>query len=200
MSTCNRLDLESLGSWPTMPKNFPGTAEDCCPQKEEENISYVGRMHISCDNRALKVLSVQMHWSRGQTDLQMLPWPQESAENMHTKNHNRPFIRHLCSQNLRWDSIMGGFSFEFLIVAQFMRAMRRRNQKNKKNQAWNVNGATFMRFQDAAFQDVHPVTCWYLTLFLDWFKIYSIDSSKMIVELPNSWTWAAYSTNPLAHL
>ena len=24
MSTCNRLDLESLGSWPTMPKNFPG--------------------------------------------------------------------------------------------------------------------------------------------------------------------------------
>jgi hypothetical protein len=25
MSTCNRLDLESLGSWPTMPKNFPGT-------------------------------------------------------------------------------------------------------------------------------------------------------------------------------
>ena len=27
MSTCNRLDSESLGSWPTtMPKNFPGTA------------------------------------------------------------------------------------------------------------------------------------------------------------------------------
>ena len=25
MSTCNRLDLESPGSWPTMPKNFPGT-------------------------------------------------------------------------------------------------------------------------------------------------------------------------------
>ena len=25
MSTCNRLDLESLGSWPTMPKNFLGT-------------------------------------------------------------------------------------------------------------------------------------------------------------------------------
>ena len=25
MSTRNRLDLESLGSWPTMPKNFPGT-------------------------------------------------------------------------------------------------------------------------------------------------------------------------------
>ena len=24
MSTCNRLDLESLESWPTMPKNFPG--------------------------------------------------------------------------------------------------------------------------------------------------------------------------------
>ena len=28
MSTCNRLDLESLGSWPTMPKNFPGTSVD----------------------------------------------------------------------------------------------------------------------------------------------------------------------------
>ena len=26
MSTCNRLDLESLGSWLTMPKNFPGNA------------------------------------------------------------------------------------------------------------------------------------------------------------------------------
>ena len=26
MSTYNRLDLKSLGSWPTMPKNFPGTA------------------------------------------------------------------------------------------------------------------------------------------------------------------------------
>ena len=25
MSTCNRLDLESPGSWPTMPQNFPGT-------------------------------------------------------------------------------------------------------------------------------------------------------------------------------
>ena len=25
MSTCNQLDLESLGSWPTMPKNFSGT-------------------------------------------------------------------------------------------------------------------------------------------------------------------------------
>ena len=25
MSTCNRLDLELLGSWPTMPKNLPGT-------------------------------------------------------------------------------------------------------------------------------------------------------------------------------
>ena len=25
MSTCNRLDWESLGSWPTMPKNSPGT-------------------------------------------------------------------------------------------------------------------------------------------------------------------------------
>ena len=25
MSTCNRLELESLGSWPTMPKNLPGT-------------------------------------------------------------------------------------------------------------------------------------------------------------------------------
>ena len=25
MSTCTRLDLESLGSWPTMPTNFPGT-------------------------------------------------------------------------------------------------------------------------------------------------------------------------------
>ena len=25
MPTCNRLDLESLESWPTMPKNFPGT-------------------------------------------------------------------------------------------------------------------------------------------------------------------------------
>ena len=25
MSTSNRLDLESLGSWPTMPKNFPGS-------------------------------------------------------------------------------------------------------------------------------------------------------------------------------
>ena len=24
MSTCNQLDLESLGSWPTMPKNFLG--------------------------------------------------------------------------------------------------------------------------------------------------------------------------------
>jgi hypothetical protein len=24
MSTCNRVDLESLGSWPIMPKNFPG--------------------------------------------------------------------------------------------------------------------------------------------------------------------------------
>ena len=28
MSTCNPLDLESLGSWPTMSKNFPGTALD----------------------------------------------------------------------------------------------------------------------------------------------------------------------------
>ena len=28
MSTCNWLDLESLGSWPTMPKNFLGTAWD----------------------------------------------------------------------------------------------------------------------------------------------------------------------------
>ena len=28
MSTCNRLDLESLGSWPTMPKNFPGSDSD----------------------------------------------------------------------------------------------------------------------------------------------------------------------------
>ena len=25
MSTCNRLDLDTLRSWPTMPKNFPGT-------------------------------------------------------------------------------------------------------------------------------------------------------------------------------
>ena len=24
---CNRLDLESAASWPTMPKNFPGTAQ-----------------------------------------------------------------------------------------------------------------------------------------------------------------------------
>ena len=24
MSTCNRVDVESLGSSPTMPKNFPG--------------------------------------------------------------------------------------------------------------------------------------------------------------------------------
>ena len=28
MSTCNRLDLESLGSWPTMPKSFPTNALD----------------------------------------------------------------------------------------------------------------------------------------------------------------------------
>ena len=25
----NRLDLESLGSWPTMPKHFPGTVSRC---------------------------------------------------------------------------------------------------------------------------------------------------------------------------
>ena len=29
MSTCNQLGLESLGSWPTMTKNFPGTACKC---------------------------------------------------------------------------------------------------------------------------------------------------------------------------
>ena len=28
MSTCNRLDLEWLGSWPIMPKNFPGTGKN----------------------------------------------------------------------------------------------------------------------------------------------------------------------------
>ena len=28
MSTCNRLDLQLLGSWLTMPKNFPGTGID----------------------------------------------------------------------------------------------------------------------------------------------------------------------------
>ena len=28
MSTCSRLDLESLGSWRTVPKNFPGTDHD----------------------------------------------------------------------------------------------------------------------------------------------------------------------------
>ena len=29
MSTCNnQLDLEQLGSWPTTPKNFPGTGID----------------------------------------------------------------------------------------------------------------------------------------------------------------------------
>jgi hypothetical protein len=28
MPTCNQLDLESLGSRPTMPKNFPGTASN----------------------------------------------------------------------------------------------------------------------------------------------------------------------------
>ena len=29
-STRNRLDLETLGSWPTMPKNFPGTVPNIC--------------------------------------------------------------------------------------------------------------------------------------------------------------------------
>ena len=29
MLTCHWLDLESLGSWPTMPKNFPGTWAEC---------------------------------------------------------------------------------------------------------------------------------------------------------------------------
>jgi hypothetical protein len=31
MSTCNQVDLESLGpwdSWPTMPKDFPGTGAE----------------------------------------------------------------------------------------------------------------------------------------------------------------------------
>ena len=28
MSTCNRLDLKSLGSSPKMPKNYPGTGTD----------------------------------------------------------------------------------------------------------------------------------------------------------------------------
>ena len=28
MWTCNRLDLESLESWPTMPKNFPDTDQE----------------------------------------------------------------------------------------------------------------------------------------------------------------------------
>jgi hypothetical protein len=32
MSTCKQLDLESLGSWLTMPKNFPCTKGNNCPQ------------------------------------------------------------------------------------------------------------------------------------------------------------------------
>ena len=142
-----------------------------------------------------------------QTDLQTLPCP----GNRRRICTSRTIIRRssdacLCSQNPRWDSIVRGFTFEFLIVAEamgpsVMRAMGRQNQRNqKRNQAWNVNGATFMRFQDAAFRDVLPVTCWYLSVFLyNGFKMYSIDSSKMIVDSPNSWTWTAYvsrSTGP----
>ena len=33
MSTCNRLDLESQGSWPTLPENFPGTASNTTQER-----------------------------------------------------------------------------------------------------------------------------------------------------------------------
>jgi hypothetical protein len=164
-------------------------------------------MHISCRNRALKVLSVQMHWSRDRLTCKCshapgIGWAYEQVEPLSSAHQADAF---LCSQNPRWDSIVRGFSFEFLIMADamgpnLMRTTGRQIQKKKRNPAWNVNGATtFMRFQDAAFRDVLPATCWHLSVFLYGFKIYSMDSSKMIVDSPDSWTWTAYfskSTSP----
>ena len=46
MSTCNQLDLESLGSWPTMPKNFPGTRVGC-----QDFATDVGAFHIMAGGR-----------------------------------------------------------------------------------------------------------------------------------------------------
>ena len=33
MSTCNRLDLQTLGSQPVMPKNLPDHCSECCFSK-----------------------------------------------------------------------------------------------------------------------------------------------------------------------
>ena len=45
MWTCNRLDLESLGSWPTMPKIFPGTAPN--PKFATKKSDHTLPRHIS---------------------------------------------------------------------------------------------------------------------------------------------------------
>ena len=52
MSTCHQLDLESLGSWPTMPKIFPGTGSHCLvlcksPQVVKCLEFCAGRSHLS---------------------------------------------------------------------------------------------------------------------------------------------------------
>ena len=44
MSTCNRLDLESLGSWLTMPQNLPGNGMWCSILKSSTLVKY----HFGC--------------------------------------------------------------------------------------------------------------------------------------------------------
>ena len=41
MSTCNRVDLQMLGSQPVMPKNFPITAPDICLQKSSLGENFI---------------------------------------------------------------------------------------------------------------------------------------------------------------
>ena len=53
MSTCNQLDLELQGSWPTTPKNFPGTGVVVMPLSNNGNPQhrklYSGRFSMSGD-------------------------------------------------------------------------------------------------------------------------------------------------------
>ena len=40
MSTCKQLDLDSVGSWPIMPKNFPSTEENNSSPQKPRGVGY----------------------------------------------------------------------------------------------------------------------------------------------------------------
>ena len=108
MSTCNWLDLKSLGSWPTMPKNFLGTGAVIISASKKKN-------QAALEQKLPAITTMPINWYWTSSFLSVVDWkicPQPPSylltnttvlykENSHAKEVTDCWHLEICS---RWDS------------------------------------------------------------------------------------------------